>query len=110
MVILRLLVERLLLGVLGAVRAALLMQAVAFGCAWLAVTSLAPSDMPGWLGRAALRGLLVSAGFGLAGLAMGIARAWKPLAEQRDSADQLWPLLLGASLATFAAYAASAAS
>ena len=110
MVILRLFVERLLLAVLGAVRAALLMQAVAFGCAWLAVASLAPSDMPGWLWRAALRGLLVSAGFGVAGLAMGIARAWKPLGEQRDSSDQLWPLLLGASLATFAAYAANAAS
>src|SRR5262245_23869599 len=109
MLILRLIVERLLLGALSAARAAFLMQAVAFGCAWLAFASLIPSDIPGWVHRAALRGLLTSAGFGAAGVAMGIARRWKPLAEQRE-ADQLWPLLLGASLLAFAAYAASAAS
>jgi H+/Cl- antiporter ClcA len=110
MVILRLIAERLLLGGLSAARTALLMQAVAFGCAWLAAASLTPSDMPGWVQRTALRGLLASAGFGAAGVAMGIARRWKPLAEQSDPADQLWPLLLGASLGLFAAYAASAAS
>src|SRR5262245_29453566 len=110
MVILRLIVERLLLGILSAARAAFLMQAVALGCAWLAAASLISPDMPEWVRRAALRGLLVSAGFGAAGIAMEIARRWKPLAERSDPGGQLWPLLLGASLAAFAASAANAAS
>ena len=109
MVILRLTVERLLLGVLTAARAAFLMQAVAFGCAWLAVASLTLPDMPEWVQRAAHHGLLVSAGFGAAGIAMGIVRRWKPLAEQNDPGGQLWPVLLGVSLVAFAAYAANVA-
>ena len=106
--LIRALVERLLLLLLGAARGIFILQGIAFGCASVVVFAAAPPQAPAWLRGAMVSALLISATFFLAGVLLIAARRWR-VTDTSSSGEPAWPwrMLLGLSLLTLAAVAAS---
>jgi hypothetical protein len=111
MTLLQAVLEHLLLAGFVVARAALVLQALAFGTATAATLMVPAGAWPDWLSRAAVSAAALSVTLLVTGLLLSIARRWDGTTRPSvDDASAVWPLPFGLTLVLLAGLAIYAAS